>query len=70
MSTICLVHYFEQLSSKSSIGKSTTAQLMAKEKGWVYYEADCFGRCVNPFIPLDVDEPSMAQIKQQPIKVF
>ena len=50
-------------------GKSTTAQYMAKEKGWAYYEADCFGRCVNPFIPLDVDEPSLTQMKQQPIKV-
>ena len=50
-------------------GKSTSAQYIAKQKGWVYYEADCFLRCVNPFISLDVDEPSMATLTQKPIKV-
>ena len=49
-------------------GKSTTAQLMAKAKGWVYYEADCFLQCLNPFVDLDTEEPSIAQMRQKPIK--
>ena len=57
------------LSGPPGAGKSTTAQYLAREKGWVYYEADCFGNAVDPFIPLDVAEPSLAQMSQQPIKV-
>ena len=57
------------LSGPPGAGKSTTAQLMAKEKGYVYYESDCFGICVNPFMPTDVPEPSIAQKMQKPIKV-
>ena len=34
----------------------------------MYYEADCYGGVVDPFIPLEVDEPSLAQMKQKPIK--
>ena len=56
------------LSGPPGAGKSTTAQYLAKQKGWVYYEADCFANSVNPFIPLDEDEPSMAQMKQKAIK--
>ena len=56
------------LSGPPGAGKSTTGQYIAKQKGWVYYEADCFSKVVNPFIPLDVDEPSMAQMHQKVIK--
>ena len=56
------------LSGPPGAGKSTTAQYLAKEMGWVYYEADCYGGVVDPFIPLEVDEPSLAQMKQKPIK--
>eukprot|EP00093_Oithona_nana_P007932 07932.XXX_12552_12903_1 [CDS] Oithona nana genome sequencing. len=58
------------LSGPPGAGKSTTAQFLAKEKGFVYYEADCFPSVVDPFIPLDVPEPSLAQLKQLPIKVL
>ena len=51
-------------------GKSTTAQYLAKEKGWVYYEADCFTQCLDPFVALDAKEPSIAQMRQKPIKVL
>ena len=51
-------------------GKSTTAQYLAKEKGWVYYEADCFTQCVDPFVALDAKEPSNESISQKPIKVL
>ena len=51
-------------------GKSTTAQYLAKEKGWIYYEADCFPQCLDPFVALDAKEPSIAQMRQKPIKVY
>ena len=57
------------LSGPPGAGKSTTAQYLAREKGWVYYEADCYANAVDPFIPLDVPEPSMAQMRQKPFKV-
>ena len=62
------------------MGKSTTAQILARNHGFVYYEADCFGSLrvdlymdyaqkpdllQNPYIPLDVDNPSMAQMNQR-----
>jgi len=50
------------------LGKSTTAQLLGRNHGYVYYEADCFTGCRNPYISLDVDNPSMAQISQKPLK--
>ena len=56
------------LSGPPGAGKSTTGQYLAKQKGWVYYEADCFSKAVDPFIPLDVDEPSLALMKQKAIK--
>ena len=47
------------------MGKSTSAQLLAREEGFVYYEADTFRRMVNPFIALNLDNPSMAITKQK-----
>jgi len=47
------------------MGKSTTAQILARNHGFVYYEADCFGALKNPYVPLDVDNPSMAQMNQR-----
>ena len=50
------------------MGKSTTAQLLAREEGYVYYEADCFNQLKNPYISLDAPDPSMAQINQKNLK--
>jgi len=50
------------------MGKSTSAQLLARNHGYVYYEADCFGGCKNPYVPLDAENPSMAQIYQKPLR--
>ena len=33
--------------------------------GFVYYEADCFGSLRNPYIPLEVDNPTMQQESQR-----
>ena len=46
-------------------GKSTTAQLLSREHGYVYYEGDCFTGLRNPYIPADVENPSMAQMRQR-----
>ena len=48
-----------------ALGKSTTAQLLSREHGYVYYEGDCFFQLRNPYIPADVDNPSLAQAKQR-----
>ena len=41
---------------------------MARELGFVYYEADCFANLKNPYIPLDTENPSMAQNDQKKLK--
>lgn len=46
-------------------GKSTTAQLLSREHGYVYYEGDCFSGLRNPYIPPDVENPSLAQMNQK-----
>ena len=33
--------------------------------GFVYYEGDCFGALRNPYIPVDVDNPTMQQDSQR-----
>ena len=50
-------------------GKSTTSQLLARKNGYVYYEADATMALINPFIPVDVDNPSLAQMQQKSLKV-
>ena len=56
------------LSGAPGMGKSTTAQLLARKNGFVYYEADCFMALKNPYIALDVDNPSLASQSQKPLK--
>ena len=57
------------LSGPPGAGKSTSGLLLAKHHDYVYYEADCFMNFLNPYIPLDVAEPSLAQMYQKPMKV-
>jgi len=57
------------LSGTPGSGKSSVALRLAQKEGFVYYEGDCFGNFTNPYIPLHVDEPSMAAVKQKPVKV-
>jgi len=56
------------LTGAPGMGKSTSAQLLARSHEYVYYEADCFKALKNPYIPLDVEDPSMAQTNQKPLK--
>merc|ERR1719430_198206 len=47
------------------LGKSTSAQLLSREHGFIYYEGDCFFGLRNPYIPADVENPSLHQTKQR-----
>ena len=58
------------LSGPPGAGKSTTAQLMGRDAGYVYYEADCALNFLNPFVPTDVDNPTLAAFRQKPLKVL
>ena len=50
------------------MGKSTSAQMLGRDHGYVYYEADCFKKLSNPYVPLSEDNPSLAHIKQKILK--
>ena len=50
------------------MGKSTSAQILARRHGYVYYEADCFTALKNPFVPLESDNPSLDQMHQKVLK--
>jgi len=56
------------ISGSPGIGKSTTAQYLGRTKGFVYYETDCFFSLKNPYIPLDVENPTLMQAMQRPLK--
>jgi hypothetical protein len=56
------------ITGQPGLGKSTSAQLLCKDYGYVYYEADCFGNCRNPYIPGEVPDPTMAQVNQKALK--
>ena len=58
------------LSGPPGAGKSSTAHFMAKEHGYVYLEGDTYLAFVNPYLPLDVEEPSMEQRLQKPLKGY
>ena len=53
------------LTGPPGTGKSTSAQLLGRLHGFVYYEVDCFLQLRNPFIPLDVPNPTMMQDSQR-----
>jgi len=55
------------ITGSPGLGKSTSAQLLAAKYGFVFYEADCFAACKNPYVPTDVENPSLAQRFQKPL---
>ena len=56
------------ISGAPGSGKSTKGLILSRKAGYVYYEADCFAYHANPYIPVDVQEPSIAIQKQKPLK--
>ena len=55
-------------SGAPGMGKSTSAQILARDNGFVYYEADAFNLLLNPFNSLDSENPSMETAKQKILK--
>ena len=50
-------------------GKTTSAFKLA-QMGYVYYEGDCFMHLLNPYIPLDVEDPTNQYVMQAPLKNY
>merc|ERR1712027_30625 len=59
---------FLWITGQPGLGKSTSAQLLGRNHGYVYYEGDCFPTTRNPYIPKDAENPSMAQVHQRVLK--
>ena len=58
------------LSGPPGAGKTTTCQLMAKKKDFIFYEADAMLILVNPFVDVsDVANVGKAFMGQTPLKV-
>ena len=50
-------------------GKSTTAALLGRDHGYVYYEGYSLLNCCNPYIDPKAKEPTVALSNQRPLKV-
>ena len=57
------------VSGPPGAGKSTTCQLMAKDHGYIYYEGDSIMQLLNPFVDVNVDNPTVAASRTRPLKV-
>ena len=42
--------------------------MLGRDHGYVYYEADCFSSLKNPYISLNIENPTMAQMNQKVLK--
>ena len=56
------------ISGAPGLGKSTTGHLLSKKAGFVYYEGDCFWLNLNPYVPADAKEPTLAAMAQNFLK--
>ncbi len=56
------------MSGPPGSGKSTTCQLMAREKDFVYFEADCVMAFLNPFVDPQAENPTLQAFRQKPLK--
>ena len=57
------------LTGPPGAGKSTTCQIMAREKGYIFMEGDSVIAFKNPFTNLDVENPTMESMLAVPLKV-
>ena len=53
------------LSGAPGLGKSTSGMLLGRKAGYVYYEADAFMNHLNPYVPIESDEPTLAMMSQK-----
>ena len=58
------------LSGPPGAGKSTTCQLLARKKDFVYFEADATMNLINPFTDINVENPSIATFQGKALKVI
>ena len=56
------------ISGAPGLGKSTSGLILSRTNDYVYYEADAFMGHLNPYVPVDVDEPSLATLTQNALK--
>ena len=42
---------------------------MARDNGYIYYEADCMMQMINPFTDVNVENPTMASFRSKALKV-
>ena len=59
---------FLWITGPPGLGKSTSAQLLGRNHGYVFYECDCFENIKNPYIPTDAENPSIAYVHQKALK--
>ena len=52
------------ISGAPGLGKSTSGMYLSRKEGYVYYEADAFMSHLNPYVPTNVDEPTLATFSQ------
>ena len=59
------------LSGPPGAGKSTSAQLLGRNHGYVYFDADCFYIFTNPFVNPEAEGSIQGAIgTQRPLKVL
>ena len=56
------------ISGAPGLGKSTTSHLLGQKADYVNYEGDAFFAHLNPYLPPDAKEPTLATGKQIPLK--
>ena len=57
------------ISGPPGAGKSTTCQLLAREKGYVYLELDSVVSLINPFPDINAENPTLAGFRGKAVKV-
>ena len=56
---------FIWITGAPGLGKTTSANVLSRDHGYVHYEAGCFISCKNPYVPSDIPDPSLAKNYQR-----